>query len=55
MHPFGRSVVEQAPAHLLFPEAYASTKRQIVRDFLFLGAYIVACVVLVGMMASATA
>ena len=53
MHPFGPAVVENAPAHVLFPEAYAATKRQIMKDFAFFGAYIVAGVVLVAMTAVA--
>jgi hypothetical protein len=36
---------ERVPLHVLFPEQYAKTRRMIVRDFLLMGALIVAMVV----------
>ena len=47
MHPFGPVNLDRVPAHHLFPEAYEASKKQIVKDFLFFGGYIVAGVVLV--------
>jgi hypothetical protein len=42
--PFARDPAT-VPAHVLFPEAYAESKRMIVRDFLTYGVAIVSCVV----------
>lgn len=53
MHPIGaqtlfaRRTAYETPDNILFPEAYEASKRAIVRDFVFFGAYIVGSIVAV--------
>lgn len=55
MNPLLRDAAYHAPAHVLFPEAYQETKRMIIRDFAFLGGFIVWSVVVIGLAATAAA
>jgi hypothetical protein len=45
MHPFGPRNAHNLPMNVLFPEAYAASKRMITRDFVVIGAWIVGFVV----------
>ena len=52
-NPFARRTAYETPDHILFPEDYEATKRMIVRDFIFFGAYIVGGIVAVAFIGTA--
>lgn len=49
----GPRAARDAPANVLFPEAYAATRKQIVKDFAFFGVAIVWTIVVAAVVGTA--